>query len=68
MNKFDRSDPSSKGYTANRQGLTSTELNSSDRNSTLDSLNTTTFSDLELLKPSIIKFDKKFDDVSKKLS
>ena len=69
VNKFDRSDPSSKGYTANRQGLTSNELNSSDHSSTLDFLNTTTlYSDLELLKTIIEKFDKKFDDVSKKLS
>ena len=69
MNKFDRSDPSSKSNTGNRQGLTSTKLNSSDHNSTLDSLNTTTlFSDLELLKTIIEKFDNKFDDVSKKLS
>ena len=57
MNKFDRSDPSSKSYTGNRQGLTSTKLNSSDHNSTLDFLNTTTlFSDLELLKTIIEKF------------
>ena len=69
MNKFDRSDPSSKSYTGNRQGLTSTKLNSSDHNSTLDFLNTTTlFSDLELLKTIIEKFDKKFDPVSKKFS
>jgi hypothetical protein len=69
VNKFDRSDPSSKGYTANRQGLTSNELSSSDHSSTLDFLNTTTlYSDLELLKTIIEKFDKKFDDVSKKLS
>ena len=67
MDKFDRSDPS----TTNRQAITGTELNSSDHNSTMDSLNTTTTalnSEPGLLKTIIGMFEKKFDDASKKLS